>query len=190
MTQVRVTGYVVGYDEVGGEALWKLKVKDSSSVHNGKKFVVHSLHPGTMLSKPSVDVTFKVAPIQVGQEQTLKAVDVAIGEISSKIAHADTKPSDDADVINFFASELDGKVNVWLTGLKSTEEVQADLRGSDETLVAFFKIPLNEPSNSSLEYADAYDNSMTVLCALLHNDTIREAFEHMLSQVFVHGQNS
>lgn len=189
MTQVRVTGYVVGYDEVGGEVLWKVKVKDSSSVHNGKKFVVHSLHPGTMLSKPSVDVTFKVAPIQVGQEQTLKAVDVAIGEVSSTIAHTDAE-SDDAGVMYFFASELDGKVYVWSTGLTTAEEVEADIRGGDETLVAFFKVPLHKPSDAQLQYAHAFEDSMTVLHALLCNDSIREAFEYMLSKVFVHGRNS
>ena len=40
--------------------VWTVKVKDQQSQHNEQKFQVASLHPGTMLSKPGVDVTFRV----------------------------------------------------------------------------------------------------------------------------------
>lgn len=190
MAQVRVKGYVVGYDEVGGELLWKVRVKDSGSVHNSTKFMVHSLHPGTMLSKPSVDVTFMVAPVQVGEEQVMKAVDVAIGEVPSTIVHANTEPASNDASMNFVATELNGEVSLWYTGLESAKEVQADVKHSEERFITFFQIPLHAPSDAHSQYADEFENSMAILHGLLCNDAIREAFEDLLTQVFVHGQNS
>jgi len=75
----RVKGYVVGYDKKAGEIVWDVKVKDGESLHNGQKFQVASLHPGTMLAKPGIDVTFRVESFGASQEKVLKAVDVSIG---------------------------------------------------------------------------------------------------------------
>lgn len=75
----RVKGYVVGYDKKGGEIVWDVKVKDGESIHHGQKFQVASLHPGAMLTKPGIDVTFRVEPFGASQEKVLKAVDVSIG---------------------------------------------------------------------------------------------------------------
>jgi hypothetical protein len=63
MTQVRVKGYVVGFDVIGGAIRWRVKVKDSRSEYNGCNFPVASCYPGTMLTRPAVDVSFVLAPV-------------------------------------------------------------------------------------------------------------------------------
>ena len=73
----RIKGYVVGYSEKDGSLIWTVKVKDASSPENGNKFPVYSLHPGTMLSKPGVDVTFEIKPIGGGLMRIMSAIDVA-----------------------------------------------------------------------------------------------------------------
>ena len=75
----RIQGFVVGYDKVANELLWTVKVKDQNSVHNGQKFLVASLHSGTMLTRPGIDVTFRVQSFGTEQERVLRAVDVSIG---------------------------------------------------------------------------------------------------------------
>jgi len=77
----RVQGFVVGYDKVANELLWTVKVRDQSSAHNDQKFLVASLHPGTMITRPGTDVTFRVQPFGTEQEQVLRAVDVSLGRI-------------------------------------------------------------------------------------------------------------
>lgn len=74
---LRVKGYVVGYSEKDGSLIWTVKVKDESSSENGNKFPVYSLHPGTMLCKPGVDVTFEIKPVGAGLMRIMSAVDVA-----------------------------------------------------------------------------------------------------------------
>ena len=190
MTQVRVEGYVVGYDEVGGELLWTVKVNYSHSVHDGKKFKVHSLHPGTMLTKPSVDVSFRVEPVQVGQEQVLKAIDVAIGEIVSTVAPT-TMESNNDDVISFYASEMGGDVGVVVTGLGSANEVRSDLEGSDdEHFVAYFEVPCTRPKLPAYTFPGELESSMDIVLALLGIDSTKDVLEYILTQVFVHGRNS
>ena len=75
----RIKGFVVGYDKVGGELVWTVKAKDPSSQHDSQKFQVVSLHPGTMITRPGIDVTFRVQSFGIEQEKVLKAVDVSIG---------------------------------------------------------------------------------------------------------------
>lgn len=189
MIRVRIKGYVIGYDVVGGELLWRVKVKDSSSIHDGKKFVVHSLHPGTMLSRPSVDVSFRVEPVQVGQEQNLKAVDVAVGEIISIITPVDVKP-ENADAVSFVASVLDGELSVSVTGLNSREEFKKELMGSEEEIISFFRISYNMPKNIDGVLPDVFCNSMEILHRLLCSADIQPAFEYLLTQVFTQGRQS
>lgn len=188
MIQVRVKGHVVGYDEVGGELLWKVKVRDASSIHNDKKFLVHSLHPGTMLSRPSVDVSFRVEPVQVGQEQILKAVDVAIGQVSSVATNADV--SRDEDAIFIFASELDGEVAVCVTGLSSLEELKSIVENGGEQVISFIRVPYKLPESVEGLLDDSFQNSMGILHGLLCSDDIQPAFEHLLTQVFIEGRQS
>ena len=78
----RIKGFVVGYDKIAGEVLWTVKVKDQNSAHNNQKFTVASLHPGTMLTRPGIDVTFRVQTFGSEQEKVLRAVDVSIGSVA------------------------------------------------------------------------------------------------------------
>lgn len=75
---MRAKGYVVGHDTKNGELVWTVKVKDLESLQNGRKLAVASLYPGTMLTKPGVDITFDIQP--VGETGDIKAVDVQLVE--------------------------------------------------------------------------------------------------------------
>lgn len=77
MTQARVKGFVVGYDEKGGGFVWVVKVKDTQSEFNGRKFEVHST-VGPTITHPATDVTFKIEHLPDGESTNLKAVDVRI----------------------------------------------------------------------------------------------------------------
>ena len=186
MTQVRVEGYVVGHDIVGGELWWTVKVKDPTSANQSKKFLVHSLYPGTMLTKPSVDVSFVVAPIQVGQEQVMKAVDVAIGEVVSPVEHAAISPESE-EAMFVIATEIDGQVSVWFTGMESAEEVRKEVRKNGEDLVAFMRIPHQQPQDADKDVF--FTNSMQILHGLSCNEELRPAFEFLLTQVFISNQS-
>lgn len=84
MKMKRVRGFVVGYDKKANELLWTVKVNDPNSQHDGQEFLVASLHYGTMLTRSGVDVTFRVRPFKVEQEQVLRAVDVSLGKTFPK----------------------------------------------------------------------------------------------------------
>ena len=188
MTQARVKGFVVGYDISNEfEVSWTVRVKDKTSANDGKRFKVHSLHPGTMLTKKGADVTFVVAPIQVGDEQVMKAVDVAIGEVTSQVAHAKPRPENE-DATFIVATEMNGQVSVWFTGMESAEEVQREVEKNEERLVAFMRIPHQQPLDA--EQNVFFENSMQILHGLSCNEELRGTFEFLLTQVFVHGQKS
>ncbi len=87
MTRVRVTGFVVGSDMqsgiVGAHKLWKVRVKDETNEHDGKKFVVASIE-GDITLAPGLSVTFvlgsfpKRNPSSKIQGTELRAVDVRL----------------------------------------------------------------------------------------------------------------
>lgn len=58
MAQIRVRGYVVGYDVRQGAVEWTVRMNEDRHPDNGKKFDVGSFHPGTLGIKAGVNVTF------------------------------------------------------------------------------------------------------------------------------------
>lgn len=95
----RVKGYVVGYSEKDGSLIWTVKVKDTSSTEDGNKFPVYSLHPGTMLCKPGVDVTFEIKPIGAGLMRIMSAIDVAEMANPAGSYHRDEKMQELVDFL-------------------------------------------------------------------------------------------
>ena len=76
----RVKGYVVAGDKKGkGPTVWKVRVKDEHSQHNGRKFVVASTHNDITLAR-GIDVTFLVGSMDGPNKgrKLLKAVDVQL----------------------------------------------------------------------------------------------------------------
>lgn len=117
----RVKGYVVAYDNKSGELVWTVKVKDPNSLHNAQKFSVASLHPGTMLTKPGIDVTFRVQDFGSEQEKVLKAVDVSAG-----LKDPDSQPIKEkvAGPLMLAITESEGKYLTWLREETTAEEAK------------------------------------------------------------------
>ena len=75
----RHKGYVVAGDEGrDGKRVWKVRVKDSQSSFNGKKFIVASIHENIELSK-GLNVDFLVGSVDGSEGEKIdRAVDVAL----------------------------------------------------------------------------------------------------------------
>ncbi|MBD3270666.1 hypothetical protein GF376_04015 [Candidatus Peregrinibacteria bacterium] len=177
--QVRVQGYVVGYDKVGHELLWTVKVRDPKSAHDGKKFAVTSCHFGTMLTRPSVDVTFRVEPVRVGPELDLRAVDVAL---ASEMGVREN-PKDSAGYLGkvyLAVTKLNGEMHLWTTGAETEAEVREFIgEDSEEELLAHTPLDFNAIDDKS-EVADGIE----VLQSLTSITATRDALELVLNQVF------
>lgn len=115
----RIKGYVVGYDIKSGEVLWTVKVKDPESTHNDQKFQVASLHPGTMVTRPGSDVTFRVQAFGSEQEKVLRAVDVSIGNTDPEARPIVERVPES---LTFVVTEEEGKLLVWHSECESAEE--------------------------------------------------------------------
>ncbi len=75
----RHEGFVVGSDSSrGASTVWKVRVKDRSSPHDGKKLIVASIHGGIELAR-GLNVNFAIGTVDdsVG-DQALRAVDVRL----------------------------------------------------------------------------------------------------------------
>jgi hypothetical protein len=181
-TQVRVKGFVVGYDVKTGELVWTVKVKDLQSPHNGHKFEVVSCHPGTMLSRPAVDVTFVIAVCQVGGQPVLKAADVAIGVDPPKDRNTKSEVHNENDeTINVAVTVMDGKYLVWTTGHESVEESTRELDpDGTEKAVVLVEIPVHP----GLEEEDfRVREGMAAVATLIYLDPLQAAFEKVMSDV-------
>jgi len=136
----RVKGYVVAYDNKSGKLVWVVKVKDPTSLHNEQKFEVASLHPGTMLEKPGVDVTFRVQNFGSGQEKVLRATDVSIGNTDPE-AEQILERVPEALTLAVTADE-DGRLLVWhseCTSMENAEKLYLD-QGEQKSVVGLIKI--------------------------------------------------
>lgn len=125
----RVKGYVVAYDTKSGKLVWVVKVKDPSSLHNDQKFEVASLHPGTMLEKPGIDVTFRVEDFGSQREKVLKAVDVSIGKESPEASPLMERTS---TPLNYAFTVEEGKLVVWQSECSSDDEAQETYLGTHQ----------------------------------------------------------
>jgi hypothetical protein len=125
----RVKGYVVAYDTKSGKLVWVVKVKDPSSQHNDQKFEVASLHSGTMLEKPGIDVTFRVEDFGSQREKVLKAVDVSIGKESPEASPLMGRTS---TPLNYVFTMEEGKLVVWQSECSSDDEAQETYLGEHQ----------------------------------------------------------
>lgn len=75
-----VKGYVVAGDkkQTGDEIVWKVRVQDETSPHNGKKLIVASVHNHIELAR-GLKVTFEIGCVDAPEGQpNLRAVDVRL----------------------------------------------------------------------------------------------------------------
>ncbi len=80
----RCRGFVVGFDKnQNGQTVWKVRIKDDTSLLDGQKLAVASIHDNLELAR-GLNVTFVVG--SVDDEHGLRvprAVDVAIEPLTS-----------------------------------------------------------------------------------------------------------
>ena len=181
----RVSGFVVGHDEKGTDKVWKVRVKDQASVHDGKKFEVASEHPGTELSLPSTDVTFRIEPLQVEGEFVLKAVDVAVGPLTESSRQPVRDNSEGSYTLNVCATEMvsTGEVSVFTTGLEDEDQARREIDSACEQLLAFSAINLT-PSDSPAEVHTGLEIIERLSCI----DGPRDGLDYLLSEMFKLGQ--
>lgn len=192
MTQVWVKGYVVGYDKVERgtagqvEVLWTVKVKDQKSAHNGQKFEVHST-VGPTLTKPSVDVSFRVEPIQVGQEQVLKAVDVRLSTTTQVEPKRESNlPRKDSETFNLAVVETSsGERYVIVTGFQTRAEAEdwfESESGGEERVVDFLQFDIYEVQNE--DDSEEIPGAFEVIKALSVVENSRQAIEKLLTALY------
>jgi len=186
----RIKGFVVGYDKVANELLWTVKVKDPNSAHNGQKFLVASLHPGTMVTRPGIDVTFRVQPFGTEQEKVLRAVDVSIGNTDPE-----EKPILER-VPNSLAlamTEEEAGLSVWHNECVSSEEAQQLFRerGGEGSFVGLIQIT----PELILKHGGAISNEEAVaglatMRQMMYLDSIRDVVCAIAAEAFELGRAS
>jgi len=192
---MRAKGYVVAYDLKNGELVWTVKVKDVESSHNGRKLAVASLHPGTMLTKPAVDVTFDIQSVSrtvdVGEITDIMAVDVSLGaEAPDDAVRYETTPS---SAISFALVEENESVYAMYTECESEGSVKRWLKErSDEChLLAFLELKPWLLRNSEVygftEDAEAIFNGLK---AMMLSDSARHALETIVTETFELGRKT
>ena len=185
----RVKGYVVGYDNKRGELLWKVKVKDPGSFHDGKKFEVVSLHPGTMITKQSVDVTFRVREFNIGrieQEMVLKAVDVSLGlnEPNDEIVDVEKV----TESMSFALVDEGGQIYAWYNECETHDECREWLREkSDEChLLDFVRISDSAFGQNGLYgWDESAEAAFIGLKKMTEIDGVRKALEAIVTETFM-----
>ena len=181
----RVKGFVVGHDKKGQMEVWKVRVKDQSSHHDGSKFEVASVHPGVEL-KPSTDVTFRIEPLQVEGEFVLKAVDVATGTVTTEPSRQPVRSKSEGSPTMFVCvTEMvsTGDVNVFLTGFEDIQEARSQIDETTERVLGLLGIDLQPPHLGSEELT-----GLEIIERLSWVDTTRDAIEYLLAEVFKFGQ--
>ncbi|MFC1644618.1 hypothetical protein ACFL08_01170 [Patescibacteria group bacterium] len=185
----RIQGFVVGYDKVANELLWTVKVKDQDSQHNGQKFLVASLHPGTMLTRPGVDVTFRVRSFGTEQEQVLRAIDVSIGKtFPDRKTIVERIP--DALALAF----VDGKVTTVVhTECESVSEAQQWIveLGGEEVVVGLVRITPELIIQHGGAFADEDAVAgLATLRQMMYLDPIRDTVCAVAAEAFELGRAS
>lgn len=184
----RVKGYVVGYDKRGGEIVWDVKVKDDESIHHGQKFQVASLHPGVMLSKPGIDVTFRVQDFGSGQEKVLKAVDVSVGlkdpqaeQIKEKIPNP---------MMFAITGSPENDFLVWLREeTTEAEAIENSAKDSDDEVVGVFRItPELVLKHGGAISDDEAAAGLAAVRQLVGMDPIRDVLCAIAAEAFLLGQ--
>lgn len=186
----RVKGYIVGYDVKSGEIVWQVKVKDQDSLHNQQKFPVASLHLGTMLTKPGIDVTFGVQSFGTGQEKVLKAVDVSLGIIDPEL-----KPIVERvpESMTFAVTENKNEFTVWHSECSSLDEAhQLFSVGIEEGTVVIGLVEITpelvRKHGGAISDEEAVAGLATVR-QMVYLDPIRDVLCALVAEAFTLGQN-
>ncbi len=79
MENQRHKGFIIGFDSVAeGRSIWKVRVKDPASSHDGQKLVVASVRGGLELAR-GLNIHFVVGTIDDSSgTKVLRAVDVCL----------------------------------------------------------------------------------------------------------------
>ncbi len=185
----RVKGYVVGYDVKASELVWTVKVKDQDSVHNGKKFEVASLHPGTMITKQGVDATFRVQEFNIGrleQEKELKAVDVSLGSSDPKDEPTGVEESDES--MSFALVVENGQTYAWYNECETRSECEEWLHEQSEEchLLDFVRVSTSYFSkNGAYGWEEEAEASFRGLREMMKIDVVRKVLEAIVAEIFM-----
>ena len=186
----RIKGYVVAYDTKSGQLVWTVKVKDLTSQHNQQKFEVASLLPGTMLSKPGVDVTFRVQAFGSEQEKVLKAIDVCIG-----ITDPEEKQIVEQipESLTLAVTENGGQFTVWHSECSSPEDAHQlyCVENEENVVVGLVKITpeLVVKHGGAISDEEAVAGLATVR-QMAYLDPIRDVLIAIAAEAFALGRKS
>ncbi len=182
----RVKGYVVGYDVKVGELVWTVKVKDSDSVHNKKKFEVASLHPGTMITKRGVDVTFRVQEFRVGrieQEKELRAVGVSLGLNDP----SDEGVDEPVDWMSFALVQEEKQTYAWYNECKTWDACEEWLyeKSSGCHLIGFVHLSVADfGEHGQYGWDDEAAKAFELLQKVIAMDGAQRVFEALVEETF------
>lgn len=187
----RIKGFVVGYDKKATDLLWTVRVRDPKSVHNGQKFLVASLHPGTMITRQGVDVTFRVQPFGTEQEQVLRAVDVSLGPVAPE-----EKPIVERipEALALAVSNEEGiGFTVWHNECVSVEEAQSlfEESGAEGLVVGLIQItPEHVLKHGGVISDEEAVAGLATIQQMINLDPIRDVICAIAAEAFELGQAS
>ena len=191
----RIKGFVVGYDVKRGKIVWTVKAKDPTSEHNGHKFEVASVYLGTMLSKPGVDVTFRVQDVESGQEKVLRAVDVNVGS-KDPVENQITERIPDALIFALTGEMIDDRqvLNVWYSECETAEEAKETHLGfgaEEEIYIGLIKItPELVLEHGGVIQKDEAVAGLATLRQMVNLNPIRDVLRAIIVEAFKLGKES
>lgn len=196
--QARIKGYVVGSDQVQGVTVWKVRAKDETNEHNGKKFVVASVHNNMQLAE-GLEVTFVLGRFQERGQAVLKAIDVQLFTEAQETRRATmetTRNAENPDSLKIVVTRFGDELSVHLTEETEKELMDFYLRAagldedSQEELVCI--VPFNiydwTECTSDANIVDGF----TALRSLMILMPIQEAIESLITatlRTFAEKQN-
>jgi len=193
---MRAKGYVVGHDTKNGELVWTVKVKDEKHPDSGKKFPVASLHLGTMLTKPGVDVTFEIEDTtpwdwRAKDTQGFVATDVSLGKNFPE-DHAVKENPDKS--MSFALVEENGKIYSWYNECETEDECREWLEEQSDgcRLVAFLKINASafgkDGTHGDYEDARAFFEGLQTM--MKEVDSASHALSSIVTEAFLLGMKT
>lgn len=175
MPQEYVKGFVVAQDSVHGKLTWKVRVQQKGHEYDGRKCRVMSLREG-FVPNQGTDVVFVIGSTVEGGQKILLAFDV------SPFVEKEERevPVQDADVMNWFVTEMDGELFASCVG--DADQHREDLEMSeDEKVVAF--VPFNIEDHLSKYDEPDTEGAFEIIRALSYVPATREALEKLITAV-------
>jgi hypothetical protein len=141
MTQEYVRGFIIGQDSICGQVVWKIRVQQKGHPLDGKKCRVATTHEG-FVPKQSQNVRFVLGSAREGGQTINLAYDVSPATATESVDHH-PEPTSSDETMNWFVTEVDGKLHVSCLGFRSVQEAQEEM-GEDEKVVAFIPFDISE----------------------------------------------